>query len=219
VPFFDELDPDSREAIRAQSLTRRYPKGSLLFAEADPAHEVLVITAGAVKVVVTAASGREVVLDVLEAGELLGEMSAIDGGQRSATALALGPVEVLAVSQRAFVALLDGHPALARKLLSLLTARIRGADRRQLEFGANDALGRVCQRLVELSRRYGFDEGDGRVVLVAPLSQQDLASWAGLSREAVVKGLRALRTLGWVESDGRRLVIVDPQALSRRALA
>ena len=217
--FFDELDADCRAALHTRGRVRRYPRGSLLFAEADVAHEVLVITAGAVKVVVTASSGREVVLDVLEAGELLGEMSAIDGGHRSATATALGPVEVLAVPQAAFVELLDSHPALSRRLLQLLTARIRGADRRQLEFGANDALGRVCQRLVDLAERYGSTDAEGRVALVAPVSQQDLAAWAGLSREAVVKGLRALRTLGWVEGDGRRLVIVDQEALARRALS
>ena len=217
--FFDELDPDCRAALRAEGRVRRYPRGSLLFAEADPAHEVLVISNGSVKVVVTASSGREVVLDVLEAGALLGEMSAIDGGHRSATAMALGPVEVLAVPQAAFVHLLDTRPALARRLLQLMTARIRGADRRQLEFGANDALGRVCQRLVELAERYGSVDGDGRVAVVAPMSQQELAAWAGLSREAVVKGLRALRTLGWVEGDGRRLLIVDHEALTRRALS
>ena len=215
--FLEGVDEATAAALRGAGRLRRYPKGSLLFAEGDPAHEVLVISNGAVKVVITATSGREVVLDVLEGGALLGELSAIDGAERSATAMALTPVEVLALPQNAFRRLLEECPSLASALLGLLVTRLRGASRRQLEFGANDALGRVCQRLVELGERYGVDDGDGRLVVTAPMSQQDLAAWAGLSREAVVKGLRALRTLGWIEMDGRRVVIIDRASVSQRA--
>jgi CRP-like cAMP-binding protein len=54
-------------------------------------------------------------------------------------------------------------------------------------------------------------------VVDAPVTQSELAAWSGLSREAVVKGLRALRRLGWIEVDGRRLVVLDPAAVSERA--
>jgi CRP/FNR family transcriptional regulator, cyclic AMP receptor protein len=216
VGFLEGLTEAAAADLRAAGRPRRYPKGSLLFAEGDVAHEVLLITSGAVKVMITAPSGREVVLDVLEDGTLVGELSAIDGADRSATAMALTPVEVLAIDHGAFRRLLDRHPALAFALLGLVVARLREASRRQLEFGANDALGRVCQRLCELALRYGTEEDD-HTVITMPLSQQDLAAWAGLSREAVVKGLRALRALGWLETDGRRVVIVDRDAVDRRA--
>jgi CRP-like cAMP-binding protein len=214
----DGLGDEALALLEQHGRMRRYPRGSLLFAEGDEAHEVLLVRSGAVKIVVTSASGREVVLDVLEAGQLLGELSAIDGGVRSAGALALTAVEVVAVAQDTFRGLLDTHPSLARGLLLLLATRLRGAARRQLEFGGSDSLGRVCRRLVELETRYGSAGNDGRTVVQVPVSQQDLAAWAGLSREAVVKGLRALRNLGWVESDGRRVVIVDGRAVADRAL-
>jgi CRP-like cAMP-binding protein len=151
-------------------------------------------------------------------GDLLGEISAVDGGDRSATAIALTAVEVLTVAQSTFQDFVANHADVARELLGVLASRLRGADRRQLEFGANDAIGRVCQRLIELAGRYGQDGPGGRTVLSMPLSQQELASWAGLSREAVVKGLRALRSLGWVESDGGKVVIVDQESVHQRAM-
>jgi len=214
----DTLRGEDLALLEQHGRPRRYPRGSLLFAEGDEAHEVLLVRSGAVKIVVTFASGREVVLDVLEAGQLIGELAAIDGGVRSASGLALGPVEVVAVGRGTFCGLLDAHPSLTRGLLLLLASRLRGAARRQLEFGGSDSLGRVCRRLVELETRYGSAGSDGRTVVQVPVSQQDLAAWAGLSREAVVKGLRALRNLGWVESDGRRVVIVDGRAVADRAL-
>jgi CRP-like cAMP-binding protein len=215
--FLDALDADAREALIAAGRPRRYPRGSLVFAEGDEGHDVLVVQSGAVKVVVGAPNGRDVILDVLHPGEILGELSAVDGGVRSATVLALEPTEVLVVSQDRFQELLREHSSIGRSLLGVLSLRLRGAARRQLEFGANDAIGRVCLRIIDLRQRYGQVQADGRVVVQVPFSQADLANWAGLSREAVVKGLRSLRSLGWIDSDGNRITVLDEPALADRA--
>jgi CRP/FNR family transcriptional regulator, cyclic AMP receptor protein len=215
--FLEALSPQARPALIAAGRPRRYPKGSLVFAAGDEGHDVLIIQSGAVKVVVGAPNGREVILDVLHAGEVLGELSAVDGGPRSATVFALESTEVLVVAHRTFRELLAKHASIGDALLTLLSHRLRGSGLRQLEFGSNDALGRLCQRIIELGQRYGQRDDNGRLAVEVPFSQTDLANWAGLSREAVVKGLRSLRTLGWIESDGKRIVVVDDQALRDRS--
>lgn len=215
--FLHALRPASRAAVEAAAHVRRYPRGSLVFAEGEEAHDVLIVRSGTVKVVVVALNGREVVLDVLDEGAVLGELSALDGGPRSATVFALEPTEVLVLGHDAFRRLVDDHADVARTIVGVLAARLRGADRRQLEFGSNDAIGRVCHRLLELRRRYGHALADGRVLVELPFSQTDLANWAGLSREAVVKGLRSLRSLGWIDSDGRSITVLDETALVARA--
>jgi CRP/FNR family transcriptional regulator/pyruvate formate lyase activating enzyme len=106
----------------------------------------------------------------------------------------------------------------AVELLRAVTERLRGASRRQVEFGTVDGLGRVCARLVDLMTRYGRPDQLG-VAITAPLSQQEIGSWAGLSREAVVKALHALRCLGWVETRGRTITVTDPAAVRGRAAA
>lgn len=215
--FLQALSAATRDAVVAAASVRRYPRGSLVFAEGDEAHDVLIVRSGSVKVVVVALNGREVVLDVLDEGAVLGELSALDGGPRSATVFALEPTEVLVLGHDAFGRLLDTHADMARTIVGVLVARLRGADRRQLEFGSNDAIGRVCHRLLDLRQRYGRALADGRVLVELPFSQTDLANWAGLSREAVVKGLRSLRSLGWIESDGRSITVLDEAALATRA--
>jgi CRP-like cAMP-binding protein len=214
--FLDVLSPSARDALLAAGRLRRYPKGSLVFAAGDEGHDVLIIQSGAVKVVVGAPNGREVILDVLHAGELLGELSAVDGGPRSATVFALESTEVLVVAHRTFRTMLANHASIGDALLTVLAVRLRCSGLRQLEFGSNDALGRLCQRIIEMGNRYGQSDDHGRLVVEVPFSQTDLANWAGLSREAVVKGLRSLRTLGWIESDGKQIVVVDDKALRDR---
>ena len=171
---------------------------------------------GKIKVTGSSVDGREVLLDVLGRDEILGELSAVDGGPRSASARALTRAEVIAIPLAPFRAYLEEHPAVTIELLHSIATRLRGASRRQVEFGTLDALGRVCRRLVEMQDRFGADDEQSGA-LTAPLTQQDLAEWAGLSREAVVKALRALRALGWISVAGRRISVLDPDAIRARA--
>ena len=89
-------------------------------------------------------------------------------------------------------------------------------SRRQVEYGALDAIGRVCRRLVELMNRYGEPTGSAMLIR-GPLTQGDIAAWAGLSREAVVKALSGLRTLGWVTTTPRSITVVNVDAVTSRA--
>jgi CRP-like cAMP-binding protein len=214
--FLAELPPDAAEELRRLGARRRFPAGAVLLVTGDPAHEALVLLSGEVKVSVGSAEGKEIVLEVFEAGALLGELSVIDGKPRSATVTALTPVEVLAVAAGSFNDFLDRHPKVLRRLLIDVIGRLRSRVRHQLEFGAGDALGRVCARLADLADRYGEPDGDV-VVVHSPLNQSELAAWTGLSREAVVKALRALRQLEWVDVRGRTLVVRDLDRLRARA--
>ncbi len=217
MAFLDELTPAQRASLTGQARIRRHPKGVFLFHEGDAAGDVLIIEQGSVKVFVTASNGREVVVDVAEDGALLGELSALDGGDRSASAVTLGETRLITLRHDAFHAWIAEHPAVSLTLLRVLTSRIRGATRRQLEFGSSDAIGRLCQRLVDLAARQQADLAGGPVRLTLPFSQTDLAGWAGLSREAIVKALQALRQLGWVTVDGRTIELLQPAAVARRA--
>lgn len=208
--FLGRLDPADARVVLGAGRVRRVRAGATLVHEGDDATSVLFLLSGRVKVSIAAPSGREVVLDVLGPGDIVGELSAIDGLPRSASATALADSEVCAVAFSAFHALVTARPSLAQALLMSVTARLRAASRRQLELAGSDALARVCGRLAELA-------GDSGQMVTVPMSQGDLASWAGLSREAVVKALRTLRDLGWIELEGRDLVLLEPEQIKERA--
>ena len=189
----------------------------MLFSEGDDGRDVYVLINGPVKVLMTSASGRQVILDLAPPGSVLGELSSIDGQPRSATVEAVTPIDVLVLRIEEFRSFLERQPRAAAELLGVVAAKLRMASQRQLEFGASDALARLCRCLLVMIHRFGVSEGDPSVTL--PIVQHELAELTGLSREAVVKGLRHLRELGWVEATGRSIVIHDLAAVEARAQA
>ena len=215
--FVDALAPGQVEALRALGRTRRIPVGAALFQERAPGDAVFVLMSGRVKLSCVTETGREAVLGIREPGELIGEMSAIDGAPRSATATALEPIEVLAVSRDAFVAFLERTPGVALVLLRMIAPRLRDSDRKRIEYLGQDSVGRVCSRLVELADRFGAPEGDGVHIELA-ITQEDLAGWTGSSREAVIRALRALRELGWIETRRRGVTLLDVEMLRQRSI-
>ena len=215
--FVDALGQGHVDALRALGRTRSFPAGAALFHEREPGDAVFVLQSGRVKLSCVTEAGREALLGIREPGDLIGEMSAIDGAPRSATAIALEPVEVLTVSRDAFVGFLDRTPGVALVLLRMIAPRLRDADRKRIEYLGQDSVGRVCSRLVELADRFGAPEGDGVHIELA-ITQEELAGWTGSSREAVIRALRTLRELGWIETRRRGVTLLEVEQLRRRAV-
>ena len=199
------------EALRSQGRPVRFRRGQALFSEGDLAERVFVIEHGWVIVSSVAAGGREIVLGLCGAGDMMGDLAVLDGGPRSGTAIAADDVEATVAPASVLLrALID--PDASMELLRVLAGRLREADRRRLEFAALGTLGRVARRLVELGERFGHDGADG-IAAELPLSQEQLASWCGASREATVKALATLRKLGCIRTGRRSVLICDMDAL------
>jgi CRP/FNR family cyclic AMP-dependent transcriptional regulator len=216
VSFLAALQTDEAAELEAAGRRRRYGAGVALFHEGDDAGPVTVLLSGRAKVATVSAAGREAIVAVRGPGDLLGELSAIDGGPRSATVTTLEPVEALLLSGSAFAALLERRPRIALVILRMTATRLRYADAQQAQFATHDVVGRVARRLDELGERFG-EARDGRIEIALPLSQEELAAWTGASREAVARALQLFRSLKIIETGRRRIVVLDPDALRRRA--
>jgi CRP/FNR family cyclic AMP-dependent transcriptional regulator len=214
--FTEGLTTDERGDFENRGRRRRWPRGAAIFNEGGRSEYVALLTDGRAKASYFTDSGNEVILAVRGPGSLLGEMSAIDGEPLSATITALEPVEAIVVPVDSFKDYLQRHPQVALMLLRTMSRRLRDADRKRVEFSAYDALGRVARRLVELADEFG-EADSGAVRISLPLSQEELASWTGASREAVSKALRNLRGRGWIETHRRAISILDIDALRRRS--
>jgi CRP/FNR family transcriptional regulator, cyclic AMP receptor protein len=203
-------------ALRVQGTSRAFRRGAVLFSEGDVADRVFLIEHGWVTLRTATPAGGEVILGLRGPGDVLGELSALDGEPRSATAVAVEDVEAVVASAGELSAMLRRDSELARELLRVLARRLRESDRQRLEFAMLDSLGRVARRLLELAERFGEPGHDG-VRVELPLSQEQLASWCGCSREATVKALRTLREVAGVTTGRRTFTLRDPELLRRHA--
>lgn len=216
--FLAELSIKELDALRARGWRRRFQRGATLFNEGESSEQIVAVVSGRVKISHFTNDGREVVLAIRGAGELLGDMSWVDREPRSATGIALDPVEALIVTVDDFTDFIASTPRVALLLLQNLTRRLRDADRKRIEFAAYDTVGRVARRLLELGERFGEPEPTGGGVRITlPLSQQELAGWIGSSREAVSKALQMLRKRGLIETHRRGISVLDADGLAKRA--
>lgn len=207
------LAPADAAMLAARGRPRRFRRGQSLMYEGQLANEVLLLRRGRVKVFAMAA-GKEAVLAFRGPGDVLGELSGVDDGPRSASIVAIDAVEALALTGAEFREFLAETPSAALALLRVLSRRLRDADAKRAEFRSLNTIGRVAVRLIELGERFGRDDG-GAIVIALPLSQEDLAGWTGSSVESVSRGLHTMRSLGWIETRRREIRIVDVEAVRK----
>lgn len=214
VPLLDALDAEQRRRLLAAARVRRFRRQEVLFHEDDPADSLHVLTSGRVAVQATSDLGVAVTVDVIGAGDILGELALLTpNARRSATALALEPTETMVVTAAQFATLRAEHIGVEALLVAILAERTRRQSARLVEALTVSAPRRVLRRLVELCAIYAPDCDEA----VIPLTQDHIAGLAGTTRETVNRTLRLEVERGAVELGRGRITVRDPAAVAGRA--
>jgi CRP/FNR family cyclic AMP-dependent transcriptional regulator len=214
--FLAGLHQSEFASLVALGIARRFSRDSILILQGESDDRVMILLAGRVKVGRVEQDGRELMLEIRDPGDLLGELAFVDGGPRVATVTTLEPVEALVMPAGALRAHLEATPRIAVVLLEIIARRLRESSVTRSKSGVADTMGRLAARILELADRYGQPCEDG-VSFTSPLSRQDLAAWTGASPAGVAEALRSLRELGWITTERRSVVVADVDALRARA--
>jgi CRP/FNR family transcriptional regulator, cyclic AMP receptor protein len=214
--FLASLSDAESESLYATGVVRSHPRGAALMFQDEPDDRTMILLAGRVKVARIEQDGRELMLDIRDPGDLLGELAFIDGGPRVATVTALEPVQALVTPAQALRHYLETTPRVAVAVLEIVARRFRMSSVRRSQFAVADTMGRLAARIIELADRYG-EESDQGIRFTSPLSQEDLIAWTGASRAGVAEALRVMRELGWVQTERRETLVRDADALRQRA--
>ncbi|SEG65824.1 cAMP-binding domain of CRP or a regulatory subunit of cAMP-dependent protein kinases [Thermomonospora echinospora] len=212
-PFWEALDDAGRATLRRAGRLRTFrPGGEPLTFEGDVSTHVTIIMEGWAKVISPTGSGREVVLAVRGPGDLVGEVSAMFDGPRTATVQALVPIKALNVPAARFRAFLDENPRTWWPLVATIVDRMGElGNRLRVHAGADGTcrLAHLLVHLAELSLRYTEPGPGGRVPILPQLSQADLGSWVDASRETAARGFGELRDKGLVATAYKRVTVLD----------
>jgi CRP/FNR family transcriptional regulator, cyclic AMP receptor protein len=215
VPLFAGLPPDKLASLESFSQRRSFKRGEIVFHKGDPGDTLFMITSGQVKIVLPSDSGEEALLGVLDEGEFFGELSLIDEQARSATIVATELTETLVLRREEFLKFVASSPDTAIHMLRVLSQRLRETDEFIEDAIFLDVPGRLAKKLLELASQYGRNTPIGTVIALR-MTQQELATMVGATRESVNKHLRSYRARGILEIDRQRIIILRPEELQRR---
>ena len=201
--------------LEKRLVRRRYPGGRVLFQMGDEGGSFQIIVRGRVKVVIPSSSGEELILAILAPGDLIGELSLFDGKPRSATVQAMEETETLCLHREDLMALMRNRFGIVEKILEVLARRIRDADRQLAENRFLDIATRLAKKLLDLGDAFGVHvEGGTRIGV--KVTQNDLASMIGATRESVNKQLKALRAQGFIRVEQGMIEILNRGRLEQR---
>ncbi|MEZ0108971.1 CRP/FNR family cyclic AMP-dependent transcriptional regulator [Catenulispora sp. EB89] len=207
-PLLSGLPPADRAALLAVGTRRHFDAADRLIQQGVTDDFVLAISGGWAAVRADAANGRAFLLALCGPGDVVGELSVLDGGPHNATVIALTPLEAHVVSSACFHRFLANHSAAGVALLRGMALRLRAIDAHSRDLATLPVAQRLARLLVTL------DQDGPRRTPAVRLPQQELAAAIGATRESVAKCLAALRSRGVLVTAGRQITVVDRAALA-----
>jgi CRP/FNR family cyclic AMP-dependent transcriptional regulator len=208
IPLFSELsDTDLRE-ISKVAVRQYYKKDNMILIEEEVGSTMFIILEGRVKISRLSDEGREVILSILSEGDFFGEMSILDGQNRSANVVTAEDSVIMVVHREDFLQMMHDYPQIAINLLKELAHRLRRSDAQIKSLSLQNATGKVASTLLRLADDSGkIYQGQVEIPRLPP--QQDLANMAGTSRETISRVLKSLSKKGYLKKEGSRLIIMD----------
>jgi CRP/FNR family cyclic AMP-dependent transcriptional regulator len=215
VPIFASLSDQELELLDDRLRRRAFAKGMIIFHKDSPGQTLYVIESGAVRIFILSESGQEISVRIHGCGDIFGELSMLDGLPRSAGAVAIEQTAVLMLHRDDFLPLLEGLPRMALGIITTLSGRVRYATKYAESLAFLDVFGRVADRLLELADCYGVNREEGTEIDLR-LTQTELASLVGTTRESANKVLGTFRDQGLIRLSGQRITVLDRRGLRRR---
>jgi len=195
---------------------RWFAAGITLYHQGMPGIMLYMIESGTVRLFSAGRAGHEFTHNILGPGEILGELPIVDSKHHSGTAVTLLPTVVWILPRADMEALLERYPPVVQAMMQILAARVRLMTTHAESMIFQDVQGRLAREILNLALRHGQPPtGSDEVEIGIPLTQVDLASMVGATRESVNKALTALRAQNLVRVDGTRLIVVNPAGLQQ----
>ena len=213
-PLLRHLKPDELRRLAAAAQIVRHARGVTLFQKGDAGSSMLAVIRGRVKLCAYSADGREVVLNIVGQGGVFGEIAVLDGRPRSADAVTLEECDLLVLERAHLLPFLTGNPEALARLLAVLCQRLRQTSEQFEDALLREAPSRLARGLLRLAETFGKPTPDG-IQLTIKLSQTQIGSLIGASRESINRHLGDWTRAGYLAMDGGSIVIRDRATLER----
>lgn len=203
IEIFSGLSDDELEALNASSVSRQYPKNTVILNEGDHADSLYVIDSGRVKVYCSDKNGKEFIMNTMSGGDYFGELALLDDDRRSASVRTMEKSTFRIIYKDDIQRVISENPNIARILMRNLTRRVRTLTEKVKSLALQDVYGRVTKVLTTMAK----PRDDERMFIEERLTQQDIADRVGASREMVARILKDLTIGEYIGFEGRKIII------------
>jgi CRP/FNR family transcriptional regulator, cyclic AMP receptor protein len=210
-PFFRGLDSHIIDQLAPRAVTRKVKKGTVLFRKGDIGSTLYAILAGVVRVSAPSTGGKEAVFSLVVPGEVFGEIALLDGGERTADAIAVADCELVVIERRDFTPMLRQYPDLAIRFIEIVCERVRRTSEQVEDILFLDLAPRLGKALLHLNRRTSEKASQG----VIRITQREISQLVGASRESTNKQLRKWQRMKLVKVERGGVIVLAPGALAR----
>ena len=202
IYLFSELPEEDLQAVSNLATTRTYPKNTIIISEGDDSDSLYAVLSGKVKVYLSDDDGREIIINIQGEGEYFGELALLDDSPRSASVMTLEETKLAVISKSSFEKCLSNNPQLALHIIRELSSRLRNLTQNVKSLALMDVYGRVARTLLDMA------EPTGEILEIRQkLTQRDIASMVGASREMVSRILKDLSTGGYITIQNKTITI------------
>jgi CRP/FNR family transcriptional regulator, cyclic AMP receptor protein len=213
IELLDGLAPEKLDALARQCVWRNYEAGKRIISRNAADRDVYLLVSGRVRITTYSQGGRQVTFRDIAAGELFGEVAALDDKPRTADVIALEAALIASMAPAAFRKLLADEPRLGERMLARLASLVRALSERVIDLSTLGVQNRIHAEILRLARESGVARNSARIE-PGP-KHADIASQVSTYREQVTRELSALVKAGIVGKDGNALVVRDIARLQK----
>jgi len=212
MPVLSSLSQRDWEKVKGLFIEKRFGKDDYIFFEGNPSSWLGVVLEGRGKMIKHSQAGKDVVLDLIAPGEMLGEVAAFNGEPYPATAQAMEPTVVASIHQDDYLRLLKQYPALTLRVIEEQGRRLREAQDMIKSMAVERVERRIARILLKLAATTGSPNENG-IIIELPLTRQDIAEMAGTTVETAIRTMSRFRKKGLVRTKRGRVTILEPHKL------
>ena len=213
-PLFGHLGAEAIDRLASYSHSKSVSAGTTIFARGDPGNSLFAVCAGTVRISNRSTEGKDAVFNLINPGEIFGEIALLDGNPRTADALAVTNCDLMIIDRRDFIPMVTNSPEIALKLIEVLCARLRRTSEQVEDVIFLDLPTRLAKTLLWLSK--DATPAGGRRISI---TQREIGQIIGMSRESTNKQLRLWEDMKWIRLERGCVVVLSPGALEAIASA
>ena len=211
--LFGSLDAGDLDRFAAMARSLSFDAGAAVVRKGDPSRSLYVIVQGRLKIANGSADGREMVMNVLGPGDVFGEIALLDGAGRTADAICIEPVRLLALDRSDLIPVLDSNPSLMQRMLVAIAERVRWISTSYEDSTFLSVRARTAKRLLQLADQFGVETPAGvRITLALP--QRELAGHVGVTRETISRLLQDWQGDGLIVMQRGMIVLANTARLA-----